>query len=114
MKILGSGIDIIEIDRVSSAISRTPRFVYRVFTEVERRYFETKKNNIATIAGCFAAKEAVAKALGTGFAGIKPWNIEICWDEFGKPTTKIEGATCLISISHSKNYAVASALLLEE
>ncbi len=116
----GIGIDIIEIHRIKKAI-RNEKFVKRVFTKSEIQYFETIGNNINTIAGTFAAKEAVLKTLGTGLRGFKWIDIEIVRDDLGKPMVRLyEGAKevaqkraindILISISHSREYAVAQAI----
>jgi len=117
MIILGNGIDIIEIKRISAALERRPRLFLRIFTEVELQHFTLKKNNPQTIAGCFAAKEAVVKSLGTGFRAVKPNDVELTWDMLGKPIAtvkKISDITFLTSISHSKEYAVASVIAIKE
>ncbi|MCL1882748.1 MAG: holo-ACP synthase, partial [Defluviitaleaceae bacterium] len=76
--IFGIGVDIVKIDRFENN-----HFIKHVFTEREREYFS--KKNTQTIAGIFAAKEAVAKAMGTGFSGFFPIDIEILHKESGKP-----------------------------
>jgi len=119
--VVGIGIDIVEIERIKAAISKNPRFMERIFTARERDYFESKKFSPATMAGNFAAKEAVVKALGTGIRDISFVEIEILRDELGKPIATMGGrlgAICRakgirdvqISISHSKHYAVANAI----
>ncbi|HSE48224.1 MAG TPA: holo-ACP synthase, partial [Terriglobales bacterium] len=66
--IVGTGIDITEVDRVARAIARYgERFLRRVFTEAEIRYCESKKNKAERYAARFAAKEAALKAIGTGW-----------------------------------------------
>ena len=119
--ILGIGTDIIEIHRIEKAVIKTPSFLNKIFTEKERAYFETKNNRAETIAGIFAAKEAVSKALGTGFRSFAPSDIEITPDKLGKPQVCLLGCakelgqqlgvkTILVSISHCQTYAVAYAL----
>ena len=114
MNIFGIGIDIIEIDRIENAIKKNPRFLERNFTEKEVLYF--KENN-------FASKEAISKAIGTGIRGFKLKDIEILRDELGKPivnTYNNLSEICIkynikeikVSISHSKNYAVANSLII--
>ncbi len=118
--IKGVGIDIIEIERIKRAIENR-RFLEKVFTKREIEYFTSVRYNINTIAGAFAAKEAVMKAMGTGLRGFKWVHIEIERDKLGKPQIILyEGAKdiadnagikeILISISHSKEYAVAQAI----
>ena len=117
MIILGNGIDIIEIKRISAAIDRRPRLILHIFTEAEQKYFAIKKNNPQTIAGCFAAKEAVVKALGIGFRNVKPSDVELTWDSLGKPIARVKkfsNIVFLTSISHSKEYAVASVIAIKE
>ena len=66
MVIVGTGIDIIEVERIRKACIN-PRFPKKVFTDREWEHIESRGKNMQTVAGNFAAKEAVAKALGTGF-----------------------------------------------
>ncbi|TCO73159.1 holo-ACP synthase [Marinisporobacter balticus] len=119
----GIGIDIIEIERIGNAISRNDQFLKRIFTSKEITYFEEINYRINTIAGNFAVKEAIMKALGTGLRNFKWVDIEIHRDDLGKPSVilyknakKIAAEQgieeILISISHSKDYAVAQALAI--
>ena len=90
--ILGVGTDLVEIDRVRKACERDS-FVGRTFTELERRQAGGK---ISRFAGSFAVKEAVAKALGTGFRAFMPIDIEVARDELGKPYVNLyRGAKAL-------------------
>ena len=83
---------------------------------------EKRKNPYPSYAGRFAAKEAVSKAVGTGFRGFNQVDIEIYNDELGKPYLKfyndleklLEGVEFQISISHSKEYAVSTVILYKE
>lgn len=115
--ILGIGNDIIEIARIQTAIDRYQgRFLDRVFTSQEQAYCQSKKEAARHFAGRFAAKEAVVKALGTGFSQGLTWlDVEILNDEAGKPHVYLsfplkQGASIMISISHCKEYATAVAV----
>ncbi|MBQ8617006.1 MAG: holo-ACP synthase [Clostridia bacterium] len=92
-KIIGIGTDMCAVSRMEKAIERA-HFYERVFFEEERAYLEKKENARAqSAAAMFAAKEAVSKALGTGFIrGIMPWTIEVTHDEAGKPGVNLHGA----------------------
>ncbi len=91
--ILGTGIDIAEVDRIRAAIERHgDRFVRRVFTEREVAYVETKANRFERYAARFAAKEAGMKALGTGWRGGIGWrDFEVANLGSGKPTLTFHG-----------------------
>jgi holo-[acyl-carrier protein] synthase len=116
MNILRSGVDIIEIDRlakVNPAIRQ--RFLKRVYTPLE---LEIAGDSNASLAGRFAAKEAVSKALGSGIGHVRWQDIEIRRGANGEPQLYLHGAArqladalgltiWSISISHSKTYAVA-------
>lgn len=111
----GVGIDFIETKRIEKAL-KTPGLLERLFTTKERAYFGTFKHPLQTIAGRFAAKEAVAKALGTGFGKDLEWqDIEITNEDSGKPCVYIknkEKEHFLLSISHSESAATAIAIWL--
>lgn len=121
--IKGIGVDIIEIDRIGLAVSRTTNFLQKIFTEKEQAYFKSKNNSIETIAGSFAAKEAVSKALGTGFRGFTLTDIEILRDDLGKPFVNInkkisdkfavDNSKIKLSISHNKSNAIAYVIIEE-
>lgn len=116
--IIGIGTDIIEISRVAEA-SKKKSFLKRLFTEGEREYLEGKASE--SMAGYFCAKEAVAKALGTGFSGIALTEIEIVKNNsvpgvilHGAAKTIAEGKgvnNIQLSISHCREYATAVAIL---
>lgn len=119
--VLGIGIDIIEIHRVEKAMDR-PGFVDRVFTPGEQQYLKTRNNNSSTAAGYFAAKEATAKALGTGIGKVKWTEIEVIREEKGRPGIKLYGnaksamedmggSRILLSISHSRENAIAQVII---
>lgn len=122
--IISVGIDFIEVARIRETISRTPRFVERVFTEKERAYCDSKGASAAgSYAARFAAKEAALKALKTGWRGAIKWHdIEISNDEQGAPSIKINGeaenilktlgATSIhLSMSHTNEHAIATVIL---
>lgn len=116
--LIGIGTDIIEIQRVAKAIEQTTSFEEKIFTDRERSEWLEAGKKSERAAGSFAAKEAVSKALGTGFRGFGPRDVEIIRDNKGKPEVKLhDGAlTCahalgvkhiMLSISHCQTYAVA-------
>ncbi|MBR0463806.1 MAG: holo-ACP synthase [Clostridia bacterium] len=118
--IIGLGIDIIGIERVRAAIERHPRFLLRVYTEAERTAIAQK--GAQTAAGYFAAKEAVAKALGTGFRGFGMSDIGIATDDLGAPRAALTngalerlvlmgGKGVFVSITHDKDTAAAIAVI---
>jgi holo-[acyl-carrier protein] synthase len=120
--VIGIGVDIVEISRISEAINRSSRFLEKAFTTIELEYLNERKLRPQYVAGRFAAKEAVSKALGTGFRGFGLQDIEILRDEFGKPLVNLKGKAKTIaesmgnykvhlSISHSEDNAVAYAIL---
>jgi len=122
--IVSTGIDIVEVYRIRDTISRTPRFVERVFTKNERAYCEGKGDAAwQSYAGRFAAKEAFLKALKTGWRGKITWHdVEIVSDENGVPYLNISGEAKTIltahsadrvhlTISHTADLAIANVIL---
>lgn len=119
--IIGIGTDIIEIDRIETAVKRTKNFINKVFTEKEIKIFETRGFKSEVIAGNFAAKEAVSKAVGTGFRSFGLKDIEILRDEFGKPVVNLSNKVyevlkrkdlnIYVSISHNRTNAIAYAIM---
>jgi holo-[acyl-carrier protein] synthase len=122
--ILGTGIDIVEIDRVSRSIERFgDRFLQRIFTAGEIAYCSRKKNAAESYAARFAAKEAGAKALGTGIQhGVSWQELEVRREPGGRPTLHLSGRAGQIasrmgvrrvslSLTHSTNLAMASVHL---
>lgn len=124
--IVGLGIDIVETDRMESVLSRWGwRFKDRVFLPAEQRYCESKAFPCSHYAGRFAVKEAVTKAFGTGVGPELGWlDIEVTRDAgSGAPSVRlsprggalaaVRGVTgVLVSLSHTRGYAVAQALLV--
>lgn len=119
--ILGIGNDIVETERIRKAILRHPeKFLDRVFTEDEQKYCLNRSDPPVHFAGHFAAKEAVAKAFGTGLSqGITWTDIEIGHDERGKPVVRLSpfaadlfgNPKVLLSISHVDRLAIAFAIV---
>ena len=86
----GIGVDIVEIDRIKQILQRTPRFEERVFTPKEREWASRRRDPFVTYAGFFAAREAVLKALGTGFgAGVGFQDVEVTHNDRGKPVALV-------------------------
>ncbi|HCC08203.1 MAG TPA: holo-[acyl-carrier-protein] synthase [Clostridiales bacterium] len=120
--IRGIGIDIIEINRVQEAVEKTKGFLEKTYTKDEIEYFKSRKMKYETVAGNFAGKEAFVKAMGTGFIGVEPKDIEILRDVSGQPYINVlkeeikellKDARIFITISHSQNYAVANVVIEE-
>jgi holo-[acyl-carrier protein] synthase len=113
--IYGTGVDITEVGRLRRAVERWGEsFLNRIFTPDELRVASTRSTMFQHLAGRFAAKEAVFKALGDKTLSFK--DMEIMNDAQGKPVCRIlngkgKKLTVLISISHVKNYAVANAIV---
>lgn len=114
--IKGIGIDIVELNRIETAIHKHKNFPKRILTPKEQTIFSELSPTRQTefLAGRFAAKEAFAKAIGTGIGKSLSWqDVEIIPDKNGKPqiTLKKTVGTIHISISHSKQYAVANVII---
>ena len=120
--IIGTGIDIIEINRIKTAVIRQS-FVERVFTLSERQYCESRGlQKASSYAARFAGKEAIMKAFGTGLAGGSLQDIEIFLNDKGCPHVKLSGKFAAlardlgvnsihISLTHAREYAAAQAIL---
>jgi holo-[acyl-carrier protein] synthase len=122
--IVGSGIDLTEIDRIQKSIERYgARFLDRVFTPAEQEYCLRKRRAAESFAARFAAKEAGAKALGTGISHGVTWTeIEVTREPGGKPSLRFHGraaqmaarigvAHAAVSLTHTADLAMASVLL---
>lgn len=127
MKILGTGIDIVEIERIAASIARHGEpFLARIFTAGEREYCAAMRKPEIFYAARFAAKEAVSKAFGTGITAQVGWrDIEVRRKASGEPFVALHGegaatarrlgiAEIHLSLSHSDHYAVAHALAVGE
>lgn len=121
LAIAGVGIDIVEVRRIRDAAERWgERFLNRVFTNGEIKYCLGERRGYGSLAGRFAVKEAVFKALGTGWAGGVTWkDIEVVRSPDGRPEANLSGAALriacgarmLVSISHTRDHAVAIAVM---
>lgn len=119
--LFGVGTDIIEISRIKNVVFKKNAILNRLFTDKELEYYKSKKMNIQSIASGFAAKEAVLKALGTELGMFKWKEIEVFRSSEGKPLIIFYSSvkefveqkgigTIHITISHSKQYATATAV----
>lgn len=116
--IKGHGIDIEEVSAVEAAFHKHPSFARRILTEQELEYFEqlSGKRKMTYLAGRWSAKEAFAKALGTGIGAVRFQDLEILNDDKGAPVftqSPFEGKVW-VSISHTGNLVQASVILEEE
>ena len=121
--IVGIGNDIIEIERIEKAISKEG-FKNKIYTQRELENIKKRGNRAETYAGVFSAKEAISKAIGTGVREFSLTDLEILNDDLGKPyvvvsekldkiiKSKKEDYQIEISISHSKKYATAVAIVI--
>ncbi|HTB97223.1 MAG TPA: holo-ACP synthase [Terracidiphilus sp.] len=122
--ILGSGIDLVEINRIQQSLERFgQRFLNRVYTEAEQAYCLRKRKAAESLAARFAAKEAGAKALGTGISrGVNWLEIEVVREPGGRPSLRFHGraaqiaaqlgvARAALSLTHTGDLAMASVAL---
>jgi holo-[acyl-carrier protein] synthase len=117
----GLGVDVVEIDRVARIVDRWgEHFLGKIFTVRELAYARARKNSLHHIAARFAVKEAVAKAVATGWRGGFRWkDVEVENDGRGKPSVVLggamkallAGANIQVSISHSDTVVVAVAIV---
>ncbi|MDE1548478.1 holo-ACP synthase [Jeotgalibaca caeni] len=113
--IIGIGLDVTELDRITLAYTRKAAFAERVLTEKEQAIFHqlTGTRQMEFLAGRFAAKEAFSKAYGTGIGKLSFQDMEILPGEKGKPevTHSPFDGNVWVSISHSSNIVVAQVIL---
>lgn len=127
MGILAHGIDLVDFPRIEEMIQRHgERFLNRVFTAAEQAYAEKNKNRVEKYAGRFAAKEAILKLIGTGWRGNIAWtDIEVINNTSGQPQVTLDGEVkeiagklgighISLSITHTANFAFASAVALAQ
>ncbi len=125
MNLIGIGIDVVEVSRIKSSLDEFgERFQTRIFTEAERAYCQKQKRPELHFAGRFAAKEAVAKAFGTGIGKEIGWlDMEIIRKPSGEPGVQLTGAAAayatsrgveqvMVSLTHAKHYAAANAVIM--
>jgi holo-[acyl-carrier protein] synthase len=122
--IVGTGIDLVEIERIKRSVERYgDRFLDRVYTASEKAYCLRKRNFAESLAARFAAKEAGAKALGTGIShGVNWLEIEVVREPTGRPTIAFHGraremaerlgaTSAALSLTHTGSLAMASVVL---
>jgi len=121
--IIGTGVDLAEVDRIRAAIERHgARFIERIYTPAEIAYVERKANRYERYAARFAAKEAGMKALGTGWHGVRWRDFEVANLPSGRPTLRFHGAAAriadqlgvqnvAISLTHTATQALAYVIL---
>jgi len=127
MEIIAHGIDLVDFPRIEEMIERHgERFVNRVFTAAEQKYANAHRNSVEKYAGRFAAKEAILKLVGTGWRGKIAWtDVEVVNDPSGQPVVRLSGEVkeiaeklgirqISISITHTANFAIASAVALAQ
>lgn len=126
--IVGSGIDLVDIERIRLSVERFgDRFLDRVFTADEKSYCLRKKRSFAeSLAARFGAKEAAAKALGTGISFGVTWReIEVVREPSGRPSIRFHGRaaeiaarlgvrTSALSLTHTATLAMASVVLEDD
>jgi len=121
--IYGTGIDIIEVERIAKVMQRDLGFREKIYTEGEIAYCESKKNKYQHYAARFSAKEALMKAIGTGWRfGIRFADIDIYHDEMGQPHIRLSGkakelaererfSKIHVSLSHVKELTTAVVII---
>jgi len=122
--IVGSGIDLIEVGRIARAVDRHgEHFLNRIYTPAEQAYCLRKRSSPESLAARFAAKEAAAKALGTGISrGVNWLEIEVTREPGGRPTVRFHGRAAqlaatmrvvraALSLTHTGDLAMASVVL---
>jgi holo-[acyl-carrier protein] synthase len=122
--LIGTGVDLIEIERIAHSIERYgDRFLRRVYTDHEIAYCSRKRDSAESFAARFAAKEAGAKALGTGISMGVTWNeFQIARQPGGRPVLELRGRAALLarqlgvktislSLTHSGSLAMATVMM---
>ncbi|WP_432155419.1 MULTISPECIES: holo-ACP synthase [unclassified Streptomyces] len=122
MSIIGVGIDVAEIERFGTSLERTPGLARRLFLDAELLLPSGERRGVASLAARFAAKEALAKALGAP-AGLLWTDAEVCVEESGQPRLRVRGTVAAraeelgvrswhVSLSHDAG--IASAVVVAE
>ncbi len=127
MSIVAHGIDLVECERIADMLDKhRDRFLRRVLTPAEIERAEQYKKSVPFVAGRWAAKEAILKMVGTGWRGKIAWSdMEILPNDLGEPIVTLCGETArraegrgitrvMLSITHTKQYAAASAIGIRE
>lgn len=122
MELIGSGVDIVDTRRIQKIYTKySLSFAHKILHDTELAEFHGQRNKSQYLSNRFAAKEAIAKAFGTGMRGEMSWkNIYITHNKLGKPIANFEKILAdhmqtnklniSISISHEKNYTIAYAI----
>lgn len=117
--IIGIGLDLIELDRISESVKKNSRFTKRILTENELELYNQLKSDrrkTEFISGRFAAKEAFSKAAGVGIGKLSFQHIEVLPNDQGAPVLTAKGfelTRIFVSITHSKQYAAAQVVIEE-
>jgi len=127
MTIIAHGIDLVDRPRIKQMLDRHgSRFLNRIFTPSEQAYAQSNRDKVEKLAGRFAAKEAILKLMGTGWRGKIAWtDIEVINNAAGQPEVTLTGQVdriarqlgiehVSVSITHTANFAIASAVALSE
>jgi holo-[acyl-carrier protein] synthase len=122
--LLGTGVDLIEIERIAHSIERYgERFLHRIYTDHEIAYCSRKRSSAESFAARFAAKEAGAKALGTGISRGVTWiEFQVARQPGGRPVLELRGRAALLaqemgvktislSLTHTGNLAMATVMM---
>jgi holo-[acyl-carrier protein] synthase len=122
--LLGTGVDLIEIERIAHSIERYgERFLRRIYTDHEIAYCSRKRSSAESFAARFAAKEAGAKALGTGISRGVTWiEFQVARQPGGRPVLELRGRAALLaqemgvrtislSLTHTGNLAMATVMM---
>ena len=120
---IGIGVDLCEVDRMRTALDRTPSLRTRVFTDAEQAYCDRRKDPTERYAARFAAKEAVMKAMGVGVGACKWREIEVAKASSGAPSVRLHGgaqrladergiAEWRLTMTHTHRVAEAIAVAL--
>lgn len=125
MRVLGIGVDLVEVERIERAVARHEGFVPRLFSPREAERCRDYSHPAVRYAACFAAKEATAKALGTGMRGFSWREVELLAEEDGRPRLVLSGkakelaaslgiSDVLVSVSHTRDMVVVVAQAVGE
>jgi holo-[acyl-carrier protein] synthase len=122
--LIGTGVDLIEIERIAHSIERHgERFLRRIYTDHEIAYCSSKRSSAESYAARFAAKEAGAKALGTGISRGVTWiEFQVARQPGGRPVLELRGRAALLagelgvkrislSLTHTGNLAMATVMM---
>jgi holo-[acyl-carrier protein] synthase len=122
--LIGTGVDLIEVERIAHSIERFgERFLHRVYTDLEIAYCSSRRGSAESFAARFAAKEAGAKALGTGISRGVTWNeFQVSRNPGGRPLLELSGRAALLatelgvraislSLTHTGSLAMATVVM---